>query len=431
VKSIKRFWERLARRAALVVACAFVALYFVADAPDPTSLYNRVAARTSAIQFSYLGWMSGAILHKVGEAFGGAQDYLDERVRSAYVVDYLTWVGKQQSYDSQITARLAKGDTDALIAPLRTERDAARAEVMRREPLAEAIAEGQVAAVLKGEGFDTLGQIIPPVAAHITQLPALLIISPRGQIRVESSVNVTTLSADQATALEDAIDKDLKRSSIIVPLGGLSLFPSMVIQTWYTPSFFEVIAHEWSHHYLYFFPLGLTYDSAEARILNETTAVLFGREVARKAIERYYAAYPQIIAQLPPIPTAARTSAATVTPGTATATPARFDFGRVMNDTRVQVDSLLAAGKIEEAETYMRQQQAYFAANGYPIRKLNQAYFAFYGGYQGIGGSNASGADPTGAAIAALRVRTGSLRAWLEQMRGITSRTELLRAAGM
>ncbi len=428
---MKALRDHIARRAALAVVCAFVALYLVADAPDPTSLYNRVAARTSAIQFSYLGWMSGAILDKVGEAFGGAQDYLDEQARAAYVVDYLTWVGKQQSYDSQITARLAKGDTDALIAPLRTERDAARAEVTRREPLAEAIAEGQVAAILKREGFDTLGQIIPPVAAHVTQLPALLVISPRSQIRVESSVNVTTLSADQATALEDAIDKDLNRSSIIVPLGGLSLFPSMVIQTWYTPSFFEVMAHEWTHHYLYFFPLGLTYDSAEARILNETTAVLFGREVARKVIERYYAAFPQIIAQLPPLPTAA--PAVTTTPATATATtaPLRFDFGKAMNDTRVQVDTLLAAGMIEEAEAYMRQQQAYFAANGYPIRKLNQAYFAFYGGYQGVGGSNASGADPTGAAIAALRASAGSLRAWLEQMRGITSRAELLRAAGM
>ena len=36
---------------------------------------------------------------------------------------------------------------------------------------------------------------------------------------------------------------------------------------------FEVIAHEWTHHYLYFFPLGLDYnDSGEIRTINETTA---------------------------------------------------------------------------------------------------------------------------------------------------------------
>ena len=40
-----------------------------------------------------------------------------------------------------------------------------------------------------------------------------------------------------------------------------------------------------------------------------------------------------------------------------------------------------AQAKIVAAEDYMEQQRRYINSNGYGIRKLNQAYFAFYGAY--------------------------------------------------
>ncbi len=73
-----------------------------------------------------------------------------------------------------------------------------------------------------------------------------------------------------------------------------------------------------------------------------------------------------------------------------------------MHTTRVHVDELLAAGKITEAETYMDQRRQVFWDNGYPIRKLNQAYFAFYGAYADVPGG-AAGEDPVGPAVRALR----------------------------
>ncbi|MGQ9889987.1 MAG: hypothetical protein ACUVSX_16095, partial [Aggregatilineales bacterium] len=65
---------------------------------------------------------------------------------------------------------------------------------------------------------------------------------------------------------------------------------------------------------------------------------------------------------------------------------------------------------------------------GYPIRRLNQAWFAFYGGYQaGSGGApGAGGADPIGPAVEAIRAASPSLRDWIVTMRGITTRDELL-----
>jgi hypothetical protein len=63
--------------------------------------------------------------------------------------------------------------------------------------------------------------------------------------------------------------------------------------------------------------------------------------------------------------------------------------------------------------------------NGYRIRKLNQAYFAFYGGYQsgtpGVGGS-----DPIGPAVQAVRDQSGSIFEWIATMRSITTREALI-----
>jgi hypothetical protein len=423
---------RNTRRAIRWLTLLCICLLPTGDAIDLTEPFNQLAGHTSTIQFSYAGWMIDAIAKKIGQEIGGVQDALTDKQGAAYVHDYLQWVGKLQTLDAQIAKAIAKPaatNADAKLTELRQQRDAARAEVARRESLAESIAESQVAAVLRSEGFDVLGQIIPPVAAHLTELPALLVISPRDTIRVQNSINIVNQSADQAEALESQIDHDLGVSSLVVPLGGLSLFPSMVIQTWHAPTLFEVMAHEWCHHYLYFFPLGLSYDTPEARILNESTAVLFGREIGRKVVERFYQDYPDILAQLPPRdPLPMQTRTPTPTPNPDQRPP--FDFGAEMNTTRVHVDELLQAGKVAEAEQYMEARRRFFNQHGYGLRKLNQAYFAFYGGYQGAGGSNAGGIDPIGPALRTLRDQNGSIHAWLEVMRGITTRAGLLQAAG-
>src|SRR5690606_9107897 len=178
----------------------------------------------------------------------------------------------------------------------------------------------------------------------------------------------------------------------------------------------EVTAHEWAHHYLFFFPLGLEYSRlAETRILNETAATFFGREIALKVMARYYPespspGYPSFSA--PAAPPADEDS-----PPRDPDVEGPFDFARELNLTRVQVDFLLSQGQIEAAETVMEYRRREFARHGHPIRKLNQAYFAFYGGYQGEPG--AGGADPIGPGLEELRALSPDLRAWMDTIRGI------------
>ena len=52
-----------------------------------------------------------------------------------------------------------------------------------------------------------------------------------------------------------------------------------------------------------------------------------------------------------------------------------------MQKTRIKTEELLLEGKIIEAEKYMEDRRLDLNKNGYNIRKINQAYFAFYGSY--------------------------------------------------
>jgi len=86
-----------------------------------------------------------------------------------------------------------------------------------------------------------------------------------------------------------------------------------------------------------------------------------------------------------------------------------------MNTTRVTVDRLLSEGKIEAAENYMEERRRLFWDNGFLIRKLNQAYFAFYGAYADEAGG-AAGEDPVGAAVRTLRAQSPSLASFLNRI---------------
>ena len=90
-----------------------------------------------------------------------------------------------------------------------------------------------------------------------------------------------------------------------------------------------------------------------------------------------------------------------------------------MGKTRVRADELLAAGRVEEAEEYMEERRLFLWENGYRIRKLNQAYFAFYGAYADLPGQR--GEDPIGPALLTLREESPSLRVFLDRVAPVTS----------
>jgi hypothetical protein len=183
----------------------------------------------------------------------------------------------------------------------------------------------------------------------------------------------------------------------------------------------EVVSHEWIHNYLTLRPLGASYSaSPELRIINETVANLVEKEIGGALIEKFYPEH------IPPPPAPPSTTSEESLP---VSEPPPFDFRAEMHITRLNTDALLAEGRITEAEAYMEARRQLFWEHGYRIRKLNQAYFAFYGAYADQpGGPAGVTEDPIGDAVRKLRAQSPSLAAFLNKISWMWSLEQLLDA---
>jgi hypothetical protein len=430
IKHLYRFPIAILRHIRLTL---FLLLLFSLIPSSTININNQhyaIAFHISEHNFDYISWELNAIGDKIGQTLFGMHPYLSPEDGSQYVRDYMADLAHAKQLEAEITQIYidpAIDDPDTASSILQAERDALRESLVRQQLTAEAILEGQVATVLVEEGFGVAGQLFPPMSMHFTEVPNLLIVSPRDEIRFDISLNLVPLAVDEVTDIETFLDDTYDVSSLIVPLGGIALYPAMILETTSISYAVEVFAHEWAHHYLFFYPLGLTYFTggdgfaSEARTINETTADLFGKVIAEKVLARYY---PDLTP--PRLPEPVDPDAA-VTETITEPDPDRFDFGATMNETRITVDELIAEGKVDEAEAYMESQRELFVANGYNIRKLNQAYFAFFGGYQsgdipGIGGS-----DPIGPNVQAALYASPTAIDFLLTMRSVTSRDDLVK----
>lgn len=406
-------WRALAYLFLIALFVPFVAPEWPAFADD----FYQINAVVGLRRFDFLVWEAQAIWQKGQAALANDQAYLDETAQQQVVRDYLTLLAEAGQLTAVLNAMYVNDDHEAVAADLPTlqaELAHKRAELARWQPLAEAIVQDQVAWALQQEGFTLLGQTWPPVLMHMTPLPLLLVVSPRD--RVESLYQVSLqhgLTTPLLEEMETAVFTDLNLSALVVPIGGMGTYPAMIMETTNLPWLVEVTAHEWTHHWLTLRPLGVRYaQDPSMRIINETVASMVDVEIRDSVLARFYPDH---------LPAAAPPTANAVT---VTDAPPPFDFRAEMAQTRVRVDELLAAGQIETAEAYMAERRDLFVANGYGLRKLNQAYFAFYGAYAAQPG--ATGEDPIGPMLRAIRDNNPSLRAFLQQVGQIKQYEDLL-----
>ena len=234
---------------------------------------------------------------------------------------------------------------------------------------AEERLEAEVSAILSEEGFESrLGLIWPPVDVELVTPPSVLVLSPRNVIeRQKDFVLRPGLDLNDREELEDKIFLEQDLSALVVNIGGIATYPSVVAAVSGLRRAMEIAAHEWLHQYWFFRPLGRNYArDSDTTILNESAADLAAKELNRRA----YAAVTGEPVEQPQEPNQTPTPAAD-----------EFDFRESMRETRLHTDDLLAAGRVKEAEDYMEERRQLFLMNGYSIRKLNQAFFAFYGTY--------------------------------------------------
>ena len=292
----------------------------------------------------------------------------------------------------------------------------ARSERDRMDNRVQAILEGRITSIASGLDIETtlplfsrVHWLFPPVDFEFEDPPHVLVISPRDRIIEEKATLLRSdLSLEEAERLEsDAEGKSGNVSALVVPTGGVSAYPAIIEPTDEYLSALQVASHEWMHGYLFFHPLGARYFENDAlRTINETVADIVGTEMG-SLVE---AAYPLAA------PTASPTPGPTPQPS-----QEGVDVDKVLRQLRLNVDGLLAEGKVAEAETEMQQTRQFLADHGHYFRKINQAFFAFYGLY----GTSGASSSPIGPKLQELRQKSASLGDFIRAASGITSEADL------
>jgi hypothetical protein len=383
---------------------------------------EKIRAYTRRIEFDFVTWTIDAIYIKGLQFAVGPERTLTEQQQHAIVGEYLAAVkemGEIQNSLETIYSDPAILDRKAAAAATLVRRENVQHTLDELGPLSESILQEQVNAVLTDFHLTLGGQAVPPVLFHATPLPMALIVSPRSEIRQEANISLLPeMTLEENIALENQVEKALDVSTLVVPIGGVGTYPTMVRMYDHLPWLVDVISHEWVHNYLTLRPLGVNYEaSPEMRTMNETTASLAEGEIGEAMLKRFYPEFFQV-------PSA---NGQPISNGKTARPAAVFDFRQEMHQTRVMVDQLLQEGKITEAEKYMENRRNLFWDNGYQIRRLNQAYFAFYGSYADQPGGEA-GTDPVGPAVRALRQQSSSLADFINRISWMTSFEQLQKA---
>lgn len=417
-----RFIWRSFRVILFVLSLVFLLVRSVPEVGDQT---EKVRAFTRHTEFDYITWTVDALQIKLAQIGLGAVNYLSPADQRQVVIDYFELIDRIQQVERDLDAYYTSPEIiQPEIAAQFTRRELDNLYQQRQQlaPLAEAIVQDQLSAVTAELGLGFGGQPIPPVLYHVTPLPLALIVSPRDVIRQDEDISLDpNLTVDQRVSLEAKVDAALNVSTVVVNIGGVGMYPTMVQQTTNIDWMFEVVAHEWVHNYLTLRPLGLSYmKDNPLRTINETTASLAGKEIGAQLIERFY---PE---RIPPSPKMQPESAPTDTGTPESEAPPAFDYRAEMHETRLTADAMLAEGNIEAAEAYMEARRQIFFENGYSIRKLNQAWFAFHGAYADRpGGAAGAAEDPVGDAVRQLRAQSNSLNDFLFRISWIWSFEQL------
>ena len=381
-------------------------------------------AREISYKYTYdlIGWhLSNSMskwTHRLVRAIPGLE--LSDADKLALVDEYFRLGRVENDLESRIEAAASsERAADAEVSSLQSELQ--RTHRLRhgiRNDVEEAL-ESEISSVVRAEGMGTglIGEaLFPPVDVRLVETPKALIMSPRDRIeRRDGGLLDPNMSVESREEVEARLLESQNVSALIVDVGGVATYPASIYVGGDLRATLTIMAHEWLHHYLFLHSLGWNmFDSPDMLTLNETVADLGGRELGAVAFERIEKRMPATV------PAGLTTGANAMESAPA---PVRgFDFRQEMRKTRRTVDALLSQGEVEIAESYMESRRKMFVENGYSIRKLNQAYFAFSGTYA----ESAASVNPIGGQVRRLRELSSSFGEFISRVSGVSSYDEFL-----
>ena len=401
----------------LIIATSMLSLVLLGVSCAPGRDFNaRLSSIVKPYNFSIAKWEFNTIFNEAKQVISGRDKKIENEVNKA--TEYFSSTEQIRALKSEIEA-INTGSKQGDLASLEAELNRLQQQKITLEDTAEKIIERQIKDTLAQQGiFNPIDKYIklkvsfPPINFKLDKPPHLLVISPRDRIESMREIPLKQgINLEEMESIEAEADK-LGVSSLVVELGGFGgTYPTFVTDEASLRFTIDTAAEEWLHQYLTFKPLGFLYlldiigvsRNYEIATMNETLASMVSKEIGSIVHEKYY---PQ------PENNGSQTQATT----------SGFDFNREMRNIRRAVDKYLAQGEIEQAEEFMEQKRQYLATKGYHIRKLNQAYFAFYGTYA----DRPTSISPIGPELKKLRGQSASLKDFLETVAAMTSRQDLI-----
>ncbi|MDA1226958.1 MAG: hypothetical protein O3A33_03205 [Chloroflexi bacterium] len=351
--------------------------------------------------------------HRLGQAFPGDQGQ-EESLAQMHQYFQLGLEVRELSRDLANAAAAedveTRNDLQLRLTDANSERDSLALDV-------EETIEGGISFVLVEEGLSSVGEFIfPPVDIRLGDPPKLLITSPRDRIeRTHDVLLRSDVTIQEREAVEGQLLAESNLAALVETIGGLATYPASIPTNQPMHWTFQATAHEWLHHYLFFRPLGQNmFDDGDMVSLNETVASIAGDEIGDRAFVLLGGELPPVVA-----PQSDEEIDQSIENDEADQV---FNFSREMRETRLKVDEFLEAGQVEDAEQYMEVRRQLFVDNGYAIRKLNQAYFAFYGTYA----DTAASVSPIGDQLSRLRSHMPDVGTFLSTVSRVSSYQEFL-----
>jgi hypothetical protein len=389
----------------------------VALSPGAASSFDdKLDTIVRPYSFNFASWEYNTLLREINQRITAPRP--EAVLNSQSVVDYFSYVRQLNGLQSDlpaVQARKAPGELDQYEAKI----SEVGAQIAVLKPIVEQTIARQIGQTLADQGIynpfndDWFKVPFPPVSFKLEKPLHVLVVSPRDKIeRIRDVTLKPDLNTSQMEAIESSVE-DLNVSALVVQIGGTgATYPSFVIDNADLRFTVDTAAEEWLHQYLVFRPLGFRYvldllrisPNAEIPTLNETVAGVASQELGTMVYNTYYAGYQT--------GEAARESSP--------ATPV-FDYNAAMRAIRQNVNHYLELGQVDQAEKYMEEQRQFLVTRGYYIRKLNQAYFAFYGSYA----YSPTSIDPIGDQVRLLRKRSLSLEEFIDAAATMTSSRDL------
>ena len=259
-----------------ISACALIALLlWSGNDYRPTVAESTVAS----YRFNLLAWEAGNLFDKWYHELAALLPWnsLQPREQRIALAEEFFQLGEEERrLESEL---LTISEASPRTREIRARLDEVHGREGSIRPAVEQTVEREISDILHEEGFSSrIGAILPPVDTVLGHSPALLVTSPRDRIlRLDNVLLRHGVRPDERTMLEDLTTQERNLSAIVVNIGGVGTFPTVVSSSSGLHFALNTVAHEWLHNWFFFQPLGQHFwDNPEMTTLNETAATWAG-----------------------------------------------------------------------------------------------------------------------------------------------------------